>query len=74
VAETATILGFSGHPLSGLWHIHLDNGDFVHLESGYGARAIAACFGDLEKAVEKRVRYQTDWLGVLEWFEPLGEK
>ena len=74
VAETATILGFSGHPLSGMWHIHLDNNDFIHVESGFGIRQIVECFGDLKRAIGKRIRYQTDWLNVLEWFEPLGEK
>lgn len=73
MTKTAKILGFSGHPLSGLWHIHLSNGDFVHVESGFGIRQMVECFGNLEKAVGRKVRYHKDWLGVLEWFEPLEE-
>jgi len=73
VTETAAIVGFSGLSTSGLWHVHFSNGDIAHLESGYGARVLAECFGDLEKAVGKHVRYHKDWLGILEWFEPVGE-
>ena len=74
MARTVSIMGFSGHPLSGLWQVHFSNGDLVHVESGFGVRQIVECFGSLEKAVGRKVRYRVDWLGVLEWFQPIGEE
>ena len=72
--KVASIRGFSGHPLSGLWHIHLNNGDFVHIESGFGIGQMVECFGNLKNAVGKRIRYSVDWLGVMEWFQPVGKE
>ena len=60
-----------GHPCSGLWQLHFDNGEIVHLESGTGARALVNAFGSLENAIGKKIQYSTDFLGVIEGFVPL---
>jgi len=69
--KTARITNIFGHPCSGLWQVHFDNGEVVHLESGYGARALVDAFGTLENAIGKRIQYSTDFLGVIEGFVPL---
>jgi len=71
--KEGTIRGVFGYPISGLWHLNID-GEVVHIESGYGARQLVSCFGDLKNTVGKRVCYSTDWLGVLEWFAPIDER
>jgi len=45
----------------------------VYEDGGGGIRRIVECFGSLNVAVGRRVRYHKDWLGVLEWFKPLEE-
>ncbi len=52
----------------------------VHIESGYGVRNLATCFGasegngDLQEKIEgQEIYYSTDFMGVLEAFTPVGE-
>lgn len=75
-----TIAGLSGHPMSGLWTLHFEEGGSVHIGSGYGVRTLSACFGAsegsgdlLEKIVGKEIFYSTDAFGVLEAFTPVEE-
>lgn len=71
----ARILGFSGHPMSGLWQIHLSDGNIVFIESGHGMRQIAAAFGSPKQAVGQLIEYSVDDLGVLAGFTPVeGEE
>jgi len=69
--KIGTILNIFGHSASGLWHIQFDNGEIAHLESGYGARALADAFGSLDNAIGRKVQYSTNWQGILEGFTPL---
>lgn len=71
--EEGTIKSITGHPLSGLYQIHLDNGRMVHLESGFGARQFANAYGSLSNAIGRRIRYKTDDLNVLSYFEPVED-
>jgi hypothetical protein len=77
--KVGTILGISGHPMSGLWTLHLDSGSAL-IESGYGVRILAACFGAtegtgdlLDKIRGKKIAYRVDAFGVLEGFTPYDE-
>lgn len=77
--KVGTIVGISGHPMSGLWMLQLDT-DLVHIGSGYGVRSLAACFGategtgDLLKKIKgKKIAYSTDAFNVLEGFTPYEE-
>ena len=77
VVQHGTISGLSGHPMSGLWTLHFEEGPPAFIESGYGVRALADCFGAtefsgdlMEKIKGQRIVYVTDFLGVMEWFAP----
>lgn len=74
------IAGISGHPMSGLWTLTFESGAVAHIESGYGVRQLARCFGaregsgDLqEKIVGQDIYYSCDWLGVFSGFTPAAE-
>lgn len=67
--EEGTINSITGHPLGGLYQIHLDGGRMVHLDSGMGARQFADAYGSLGDAIGKKIRYKTDDLNVLSYFE-----
>lgn len=76
-----TIAGISGHPMSGLWTLHFQNGDSCYIESGFGVRQLAACFGatefkkgDLfEKIKDQEIIYSVDDFNVLYGFTPSDE-
>ena len=74
------IAGISGHPMSGLWNLVFMDGNTVHIESGYGVRNLARCFGasegkgDLQDKIRGQdVYYSADAFGVLEAFTPANE-
>ena len=74
------ISGISGHPMSGLWMITFQSGRVAHIESGYGVRQLAACFGategegDLtEKIAGKDIYWSPDDFGVFAGFTPAEE-
>lgn len=67
--EEGTIERITGHPLGGLYQIHLDDGSMIHLQSGMGARQFASAYGSLSDAIGKRIRYKTDDLNVMSYFE-----
>jgi hypothetical protein len=71
--EEGTIEKITGHPLGGLYQIHLDDGRMVHLQSGFGARQFASAYGSLADSIGKRIRYKTDDLNVLSYFEPVED-
>jgi len=75
-----TIAGIGGHPMSGLWTLQFEDGSSAHIESGYGVRALASCFGATEgtgdllmKIRGKEIYYSVDAFGVLEAFTPVDE-
>ena len=79
LVQRGTIIRISGHPMSGLWHLNI-SGRIVHIESGYGVRNLAYCFGategtgDLqEKIIGQEIVYTVDDFGVLEGFTPIGD-
>lgn len=72
--EEATIQRITGHPLGGLYQIHLDDGSMIHLQSGFGARQFTSAYGSLSDAIGKRIRYKTDDLNVLSYFEPVEDE
>lgn len=72
------IAGLHGHPMSGLWHLQFESGAAAGIESGYGVRQLAACFGAtegkgdlLEKIRGKEIFYSVDVFGVLCAFTPV---
>ena len=75
-----TIAGISGHPMSGLWQLQFEDGEMVHIESGYGVRLLANVFdaregsGDLlDKIIGQKIVYSLDFMGVMEDFTPIDE-
>jgi hypothetical protein len=80
ITKRSVITGISGHPMSGLWNLSFDNGDFVHIQSGSGVRALASAFGategsgDLqEKIIGQEIIYSVDFMGVMYGFTPAEE-
>ena len=71
--KTGTITGITGNPMSGLWTIHFMSGASAHIESGYGIRALVACFGSLDDARGKTITYTTDMFGVMVGFSPVED-
>lgn len=61
----------SGAPGSGIAQIYFDDGAFCHIESGHGLRVLRDAYGSLEKARGKTIRYETDDLNVMTYFEPM---
>jgi len=68
------IKGIGGPWGSGLWQVYFEDGTSCHIESGYGVRTIAHCYGDLQNAKGKLIRYCTDDLGVMTCFEPIEDE
>ena len=78
--KRGTIAAISGHPMSGLWQLHFEDGFSCHIESGYGMRNLARCFGategtgDIQEKIEgQEVIYSIDDLGILIGFTPLED-
>ena len=78
--QIGTISGISGHPMSGLWQLQFEDGNMVHIESGYGLRALASAFGAregsgdlLDKIIGQEIVYSLDFMGVMEDFTPIDE-
>ena len=76
--RVGTIAGLDYQFPSGIAVLALTNGETVYVESGCGLRSLAACFGategkgDLrEKILGRRIRYEIDFMNVMEWFTPL---
>jgi hypothetical protein len=59
---------------SGLWHVYFDDGTFCHIESGGGVRTLARCYGSLKNARGKDIRYRTDGLNVMTYFQPVEDE
>jgi len=77
--QKGTIVTLTGHPMSGLWTLVLDNA-IVHIGSGYGVRNLAAAFGAtegegdlMEKITGQEIYYSVDFMGVMEGFTPVDE-
>jgi len=75
-----TIAGISGHPMSGLWNLHFEDGSFVFIESGFGVRQLSNCFGAregsgdlLSKIKGKTIYYSKDAFNVFGGFTPEEE-
>ena len=80
ITYRGTIAAISGHPMSGLWNIHFEDGNSCHIESGYGVRQLAACFGaregtgDLQDKIEGQdIIYSVDCMNILCGFTPTSE-
>ena len=83
MTRRGTIAGLSGNPMSGLWMLAMNTdfgGETVFIESGYGVRNLAACFGAtegtgdlMEKIVGQDLVYSVDEMGVLYAFTPADE-
>ena len=75
------IAGLSGHPMSGLWLLGFESGRSIHIESGYGVRQLAHCFGAtegsgdlLEKTFGQEIVWSPDEMGlILGGFTPLAD-
>lgn len=78
-----TITGFSGSYGSGLGYLHID-GIPIPCDNGATVRALRDCFGEdvigeahnvnVQAISGKRVYYETNGLGVLEWFAPVEDE
>jgi hypothetical protein len=76
--KVGTIAGLDYRFPSGIAVLAFTNGKIVYVESGCGLRTLASCFGategkgDLvEKILGRKIRYETDFMNVMEWFVPL---
>ena len=76
--RVGTIAGLHYQFPSGLALLAFTNGEIVYVESGCGLRTLASCFGATEgkgdlgkKILGRQIRYQTDFMNVMEWFVPL---
>lgn len=58
---------------SGLWQVYFDDGSFCHIESGYGVRTIAQCYGSLHEAQGKVIGYHTNSFNMMICFEPVDD-
>ncbi len=70
------ITGFSGNFGSGIAFVVFDgegllDGSRVPVESGFGMRQIASCFGSLRAAIGRTVEYEVDEFGMLLSFSPV---
>ena len=78
---TGVISGLSGHPASGIWHLHFEDRSAVPIESGCGVRALAAAFGAregsgdlLDKIIGQEIVYAYDDMGLcMAGFTPMDE-
>lgn len=68
------IKGIGGSMSSGLWQVYFEDGASCHIESGYGVRAIARCYGNLHDVRGKLIRYCTDCFNVMTRFEPIEDE
>jgi hypothetical protein len=66
-----TIKNISGARSSGLWQIYFEGGGFCHIESGFGLRVMSQAYGGLMHAIGKTIRYKTEGLNVMSYFEPV---
>jgi hypothetical protein len=66
--------------MSGLWFIKFVHSGPVPIESGYGVRQLARCFGAVEgsgdlreKVVGQEIYFSTDEFGIFAGFTPTDE-
>lgn len=74
------IKSISGTPGSGLAELNFTDGCSVMIESGFGLRQLAACFGAsegrgdlIQKIRGERIVYTLDDFGILAGFSPYSE-
>ena len=81
MAQRGTIQGFGGNHLSGIGFLIVD-GKKIPCDNAPTVRALDAAFGgvigpghnvDNNTIRGKEIVYETDWLGLLEWFVPADE-
>ena len=71
--RTGTIKEISGMHGSGLWQVYFEDNDLCHIESGSGLRTLASVYGGLSNARGKTIRYKTDSLNVMTYFQPVED-
>ena len=82
--SVGTIVGFAGSHLSGLGYLFVEVEEGVQpipCDNPTTVRALDECFGDVindmnvdnEAIKGKRIQFETDRTGILEWFAPLNE-
>lgn len=71
--RTGTIKEISGLRGSGLWQIYFEDDDFCHIESGTGLRTLGSAYSGLANARGKTIRYKTDSLNVMTYFQPIED-
>lgn len=70
--RTGTIKEISGLRGSGLWQVYFED-DFCHIESGTGLRTLESAYGGLANARGKTIKYKTDSLNVMTYFQPIED-
>ena len=68
------IEGIGGSWDSGLWQVYFEDGTFCHIESGYGVRTIAQCYGNLKNAQGNLIYYCTDDLNIMTCFDTVQDE
>ncbi|MBF8294218.1 MAG: hypothetical protein HW389_763 [Bacteroidetes bacterium] len=71
--KLGTIKEISGLRGSGLWQVYFEDNDLCHIESGSGLRTLASVYGGLSNARGKTIRYKTDSLNVMTYFQPVED-
>jgi hypothetical protein len=56
---------------SGLAEIEFMDGSIALIESGFGLRQIAGCFGSLSNAIGKKILFKINEWGVMAGFSPV---
>lgn len=83
--STGTIIGFVGSQLSGLGYLFVEVEEVVQpimCDNPTTVRALDDCFGDVIRGMflsndsmkGKRIKFETDRMGILDWFAPVGEE
>ena len=85
MSSTGTIICFAGSHLGGLGYLFVEVEEGIQsimCDNPTTVRALDDCFGDVIQGMRvnngaikgKRIEFETDWTGVLEWFMPIEAK
>ncbi len=85
MSSIGTIVGFAGSPLSGLGYIFVESEEGIQplmCDNPTTVRALDECFGNVIQGMRinndaikgKRIEFETNRIGVLEWFVPIEEE
>lgn len=84
MSQHGTIVGFEGTTLSGLGYLFIQDDEGLRIipcDNAVTVRALDDCFENVICGMQvnndairgRRIQFETDWSGLLEWFAPLGD-